>query len=126
MLGVSTSGYYAWRDRPPLARARADAVLSEKVIAIHERSRQTYGVLRIQAELRAEGLCCGNHRIARLMEAAGIEGCHRRKRQGITRREEFQPVAPDLVSGDFTVEAPNALWVADITYVPTWDGFLYL
>jgi putative transposase len=126
VLGVSTSGYYAWRDRPPSARAQANAALQERVETIHQASRQTYGVLRIQAELRAEGIRCGTHRLGRLMRLAGIEGCHRRKRHGTTQREESHPVAPDLVSRDFRAGAPNEIWVADITYVPTWDGFLYL
>jgi putative transposase len=126
VLGVSPSGYYAWRDREPSLRARADEALSEQIVTIHERSRQTYGVLRIQAELRVQGMRCGKRRIAQLMRAAGVVGCHRRKRLGLTVRDPSAPAAADLVSRRFLAEAPNRLWVADITYVPTWAGFLYL
>jgi putative transposase len=126
VLGVSPSGYWAWRKREPSVRAQADAALSERVIAIHTQSRQTYGVLRIQAELRGDGVRCGTRRIARLMRAAGIVGCHRRKRMGITARDAAAAPAPDLVTRDFRASAPNRLWVADITDVATWAGFLYL
>lgn len=107
MPGVSPSGYWAWRKREPSQRVQADAAVSEKVIQIHQASRRTYGVLRIQAELRAEGMRCGNRRIARLMRAAGIQGCHRRKRRGTTQRDDARPVAPDLVSRAFQAAAPN-------------------
>jgi putative transposase len=126
VLGVSTSGYYARRSGAPSARAQQDAALSEQIVRIHAASRQTYGALRVHAELRAAGTRCGKKRVARLMRAAGIRGCHRRSDVSTTLREPARPAAPDLVARDFTAAAPNRLWVADITYVPTWVGFLYL
>ena len=126
MLEVSPSGYYAWREREPSERAKADAVLSARIRAIHARSRGTYGVPRIHAELVAEGRHVGRKRVARLMRAAGLAGVSRRKGTRTTRRDRDAGAAPDLVERDFSADAPDRLWVADITYVPTWVGFLYL
>ena len=126
LLGVSPSGYYAWVNRPPSARAVSDAALGAQIRAIHVRSRGTYGAPRIHAELRAEGVQCSRKRVARLLRNAGLHGCHRRKGVRTTRRNPDTAPAPDLVRRDFTAAAPNRLWVADITYVPTWMGFLYL
>jgi putative transposase len=126
VLGVSPSGYWAWRQRPPSERAQADAVLRERVVAIHEASRGTYGVPRVHAELAADGVRCGRKRVARLMRGAGIAGVHRRKFVVTTKRRPDVAPAPDLVSRTFRATAPDQLWVADITYVPTWAGFLYL
>jgi putative transposase len=126
VLGVSTSGYYAWCTRPASARAQADAALREQIRAIHERSRGTYGVPRIDAELAAQGVHVGRKRVARLMRAAGLAGVSRRKRWNTTRRDAAARPAPDLVDRNFTAAGPDQLWVADITYIPTWAGFLYL
>lgn len=126
LLGVSPSGYYAWRKRPPSARAQADALLSAEIRAIHERSRGTYGAPRVHAELRDCGVACARKRVARLLRIAGLHGCHRRNGPRTTRRSPNAAPAPDLVRRDFTAPAPDRLWVADITYVPTWMGFLYL
>jgi len=126
LLGVSASGYYAWQQRPPSARAQADAALTESIRAIHERSRETYGMPRIHAELTAEGRLVGRKRVARLMRAAGLEGISRRRRGRTTRRDRDARPAPDLVERNFSAGGPDELWVADITYVPTWAGFLYL
>jgi len=126
VLGVSPSGYYAWRSRPPSARAQADAALSGRLRAIHARSRGTYGVPRVQAELATEGTRVSRKRVARLMRAAGLVGVSRRKAFHTTVRDRDAHPAPDLVERDFTASAPDRLWVADITYVPTWAGFLYL
>jgi putative transposase len=126
VLGVSTSGYYAWAKRPPSARAVADRALSERIRAIHARSRGTYGAPRIHAELREEGVSCSRRRVARLLRAAELQGCHRRKGVRTTRRTPEMAPAPDLVKRDFAAVAPDRLWVADITFVPTWAGFLYL
>jgi putative transposase len=126
LLGVSRSGYYAWRTRPPSARACADQALSRQIQAVHERSRGTYGTPRIWAELRDTGVACSRKRVARLLRLAGRQGCHRRKGPSPPRRTPGTPPAPDLVRRDFTAVAPDRLWVADITYVPTWAGFLYL
>jgi putative transposase len=124
-LDVSASGYYAWSGREPSARATADAELTRRILVIHEESRATYGVPRVHAVLLAEGVRVGKKRVARLMKAAGLEGVSRRKKYRSTRDKDARP-APDLVDRKFIATAPNQLWVADITYVPTWNGFLYL
>jgi len=126
VLGVSTSGYYAWQTRPRSERARADAELSMRIQAIHERSRATYGAPRIHAELAEQGIRVGRKRVARLMEVAGIYGVSRRKWITTTTRDGDARPAPDLVERNFSALAPNQLWVSDITYIPTWTGFLYL
>ena len=126
VLGVSASGYYARLTRPPAARARADAELSARIAAIHQRSRATYGAPRIHAELAAEGLHVGCKRVARLMKAACLYGVSRRQWVTTTVRDRDARPAPDLVERNFVAAAPNRLWVADITYIPTWAGFLYL
>ena len=126
VLGVSRSGYYAWRARPASKRRLEDGELVGRVIEIHERSRGTYGAPRIHAELAYGGVRVGRKRIARLMRQARIEGVSRRRRTKTTQRSEHGRRAPDLVDRNFKADAPNQLWVADITYVPTWAGFLYL
>jgi putative transposase len=127
VLGVSKAGYYAWIRRPPSARAEADAALLARVRTIHATSRETYGSPRIHADLREAGERHGRKRIARLMRQAGLVGaCHRQGGPTTTRRDREARPAPDLVDRNFAAEAPNRLWVADITYVPTLAGFLYL
>ena len=125
-LAVSASGYYAWLKRPPCAQARADAELSTRITEIHHHSRATYGAPRIHAELREQGLRVGGKRVARLLRAAGLRGVSQRHWISTTVRERNARPAPDLVARNFTAAAPNRLWVADITYIPTWAGFLYL
>ena len=126
VLGVSPSGYYAWRERPLSMRARADVKLSAEIQAIHCESRGTYGVPRIHAELAERGIQVGRKRVARLMRGAGLQGVSRRNTFRTTVRDETARPAPDLVERHFTAAGPDQLWVADITYVPTWAGFLYL
>ncbi len=127
MLGVSKAGYYAWRHRPPSAHAVADVALLKRVRTVHANSRQTYGAPRVHADLRAQGERHGRKRIARLMRDAGLVGaCHRQGGPTTTRRDKEARPAPDLVDRNFTVSAPNQLWIADITYLPTAAGFLYL
>ena len=126
VLGVSPSGYYAWRKRPLSPRARADVELSAHIDAIHRASRGTYGTPRVHAELAALGIPIGRKRVARLMRALGVQGVSRRRWPRTTRRDPAQPPAPDLVARDFTAPGPDHLWVADITYIPTGAGFLYL
>jgi putative transposase len=126
VLEVSTSGYYAWRKRGRSPRAQEDAVLQARIEKIHERSGGTYGSPRIHAELAAEGMPVGCKRVALLMREAGLEGVSRRKGKKTTVRAEDARPAPDLVDRDFTATGPDQLWVADITYIPTWAGFLYL
>jgi putative transposase len=127
VLGVSRSGYYAWTKRGPSARACEDEKLTERIVLIHEGSRGTYGVPRIHAELRDEhDLRVGRKRIARLMRAEGLVGVSRRRGTRTTLPGETAHPIPDLVERDFNAGGPDRLWVADITYVPTWQGFLYL
>ena len=126
VLGVSPSGYWAWVERPPSERARADAELTERIRGIHRASRGTYGVPRVHAELRDDGIRCSRKRVARLMRAEGLEGIHRRRSARTTVQDRHTAPAPDLVERMFSATCPNALWVADITYVPTWAGFLYV
>ena len=125
VLAVSASGYYAWIRRPRSARALADAALTLKIRAAHSASKGTYGAPRIHAELIGQGVRIGKKRIARLMRAAGLAGVSRRRGVVTTWRDGGRQ-APDLVDRNFTADRPNVLWVADITYVPTWAGFLYL
>ena len=126
LLGVSTSGYYAWHGRAPSARADSDTALLKLIREIHRTSRETYGAPRIHAELIAEGHAVSRKRIARLMRNASLAGISRRKGTRTTVRDARARAAADLVERNFTAEAPDQLWVADITYIPTWAGFLYL
>jgi len=127
VLGVSASGYYAWRDRAPSARSLADAVLVERIRRVHADSHQTYGMPRVRAELVDQGTTVSRKRVARLMRIHGIRGISRRRGFVVTtRRDQGQSKAPDLVQRHFDADGPNQLWVADLTYVPTWAGFIYL
>jgi putative transposase len=126
MLGVSRSGYYDWRDRPPSGRSPQDATLTGKIREIHLRSRETYGSPRVHAELRDLGIRCGRRRVERLMRQAGLRGCLRGSRRGTTHRGKRAAPAEDLVKRDFRATAKDKIWVADITYVATEEGFLYL
>ena len=127
VLGVSASGFHAWRCRPSSAHAIADTALLKQIRTVHASSRETYGAPRVQAALKAGGEKHGRKRIARLMSAAGLVGASRR-RSGVTttRRDKEARSAPDLVDRNFVASRPNQLWVADITFVPTAGGFLYL
>jgi putative transposase len=125
VLGVSPSGYYAWRKRPLAPRARADVTLTAQIQVVHRASRGTYGAPRIHADLAAQGVRVGRKRVARLMRTVGLQGVSRRTFRTTVRDETARP-APDLVDRQFTAAGPDRLWVADITYVPTWAGFLYL
>ena len=126
VLGVSRSGYYEWRNRSPSRRCRQDATLTEKIREIHGRSRQTYGSPRVHAELRATGTRCSRKRVERLMREAGLRGCMRGRRKGTTRRAKGMAPAEDLVKRNFRATQADRVWVADITYLPTWEGYLYL
>ena len=126
VLDVSSSGYYAWRKRALSPRACADLALTAQIQVIHRESRGTYGAPRIHADLTAAGTHIGRKRVARLMRGAGVQGVSRRKPFQTTVRDETARPAPDLVDRQFTAAGPNQLWVADITYVPTAAGFLFL
>jgi putative transposase len=132
-LGVSPSGYYAWLERPASSRSVADTTLTATIQAIHATSRGTYGAPRVHAELTdPDGLYqvrCGRKRVARLMRLARIIGCHRRRARHTTIADPTAAPAEDLVKRAFApaaIEAPDRLYVADITYVRTWEGWLYL
>lgn len=126
-LGVSECGYYAWRKRPPSKRATADAALTSRIRAIHEMSDGTYGAPRIREELAdIDGLSVGTKRVARLMRRIGLQGVSGRAYVTTTVRNEKVRPAPDLVDREFEANEPDQLWVADITYVPTWAGFFFL
>jgi putative transposase len=126
LLGVSKSGYYAWRNRLPSERSRLDAVLSEKIGMIHPNSRATYGAPRVHAELGAIGIRCSRKRVARLMRQENLRGCLRGRRMKTTHRLALRQAAPDLVERNFSSQQPDRLWVADITYVRSREGFVYL
>src|SRR4051812_18579417 len=128
VLSVSRSGYYDWKDRPSSKRSQQDAALTERIHEIHHRSRATYGYPRVHAELRAIGIRSSRKRVARLMRKAGLKGClrGRRRKRTTTRRDGSAMPAPDLLRRNFASVAPDRLWVADITYIKTEEGFLYL
>jgi putative transposase len=126
-LGVSKSGFYAWRSRPPSKRALADAQLGVTIRQIHTMSRGTYGVPRVDAELvEVHALRCGRKRVARLMRAAGLVGVCRRRRVRTTQRDLAAIPSDDLVQRAFSATGPDRVWVADITYLPAWQSFLCL
>ena len=120
VLQVSASGYYTWRDRPPCQRVIDNAVLTERIRAVHAASDATYGMPRVRAELIDQGVAVSRQRVARLMRAAHIRGVSRRRAFVVTtQRDKDKQAAPDLVKREFKAQAPNQLWVADMTYVPT-------
>ncbi len=127
VLQVSTSGYYDWRDRPPSRRDLDDAYLANEVVDIHTASHGTYGVRRVHAELRlGRGVRTGRKRIERLMRCTHRAGVDRRKRRGCTRRDPSEQPSSDLVQRDFRPQAPDRLYVADITQHRTTQGWYYL
>ncbi len=127
VLGVSASGFYAWRDRPLSARAQANRELTDRIRGLHAASDETYGMPRIRADLKDAGIVASRKRIARLMRHAQLRGVSRRRGFVVTtERNPTHRPAPDLVKRKFVASAPNQLWVADMTFVPTWAGFIYL
>jgi putative transposase len=127
LFGVSRSGYYQWAANRPSARAREDAELIARIVAIHKAHRRVYGSPRIHAELRmAHGIRVGRKRVERLMRKAKISGMVPRKQGRTTISVPGVRVADDLVERQFRPDGPNQLWVADITYLRTWEGWLYL
>jgi putative transposase len=127
VLKVSASGYYAWLDRPPCKRTIEDAVMVERIRAIHAESDATYGMPRVRAELIDQGVTISGKRVARLMRANAIRGVSRRRGFVVTtQRDQRHRPAPDLVKREFVADGANQLWVADMTYVPTWAGFIFL
>ena len=126
VLAVARSAYYTWARRGVSARATADEALAAQIAAAHARSRRTYGAPRIHAEFRAGGVRCARKRVARLMRTMGLVGCHRRRRTRTTVADPTRAPALNLVARDFTAAAPDRLWIGDITFVPTREGWLSL
>lgn len=126
VLAVSESGYYAWRKRAPSQRQRDNERLTEQICQAYEQGRQVYGSPRIHAELRAQGIVCGKHRVERLMRQAGLRAIQKRRRVCTTDSQHSDPVAPNLLQRDFTAPAPNRKWLTDITAIWTAEGWLYL
>ena len=126
VLDVSRSGYYAWRERPPSAREMANQRLLGEIKAVHERSRRRYGGPRIYQALLQLEIRCSRKRVARLMRQHGIRAKGRRRRKVTTDSQPDRPSAPNRLAQDFTAKAPNQKWCADITYVATREGWLYL
>ena len=140
VLQVSPSGYYAWRDRPESARRRANRGLTTRIKVEHARSRKTYGRRRIHARLRAQGVICSPNRVSRLMRQAGLWAHTRRRFRPTTDSKHGFPVAPNRLlststsqlgestrpTRNFTVSDMNQVWLSDITYLPSDEGWLYL
>lgn len=125
-FAVSRSGFYAWQERPPSARALEDERLKVAISAAHVRTRETYGAKRLQTELKAEGVEVSRDRIARLRRELGIFCKQKRKFKATTPSQHDLPVAENLLGQCFQAAAPNEVWHTDITYVPTGEGWLYL
>lgn len=125
-LNVSSSGYYAWRNRKPGQRAEANARLLEHIQRLHVQNRESYGAVRLWQALRREGESCGRHRVRQLRRAHGIEA--KRRQRHVRTRGAYQrvPASPNLLAWPFASTKPDAVWVADITFVPTRAGWLYL
>lgn len=126
VLGVSESGYYAWRDRPLSPRAQENARLEVEIRAAHHRTRETCGPERLQSDLADHGINVGVDRIKRIRRKLGLRCKQKRKFKATTDSRHNLPVAPNLLDRNFAVAAPNQAWVSDITYIPTGEGWLYL
>lgn len=126
VLGVSRSGYYAWRNRPLSRRACDNRDLGEKIQQFYTRSRGTYGSPRIWADLQAMGMSCSRKRVAKLMRYLGLRSKSRGRYKYGRRGRRVSNIAPNLLARDFSAQQPNQKWVADISYIPTAEGWLYL
>ena len=126
VLEVSRSGYYAWSKRPEPARAKSDAQLKAQIAAVHEKSRSTYGSPRVHAALRGKGVRVGKKRVERLMREDGIKARQKRRFRRTTDSNHTHPIAPNVLDRNFTVTAPNKVWVTDVTYIATDEGWMYL
>jgi len=126
VLEVSRSGYYAWRGRPPSEREMANQALYKQIKAVYNQTHGTYGSPRIYQELKKQGVTCSENRVARLMRLRGLQARQAKAYRTTTRRNRADPVAPNVLKRDFVAERPNEKWVADITYIATEEGWLYL
>jgi transposase InsO family protein len=125
-LSVSASGFYAWRKRPPSVREMANQELFKKIETVYNDNHGVYGSPRIYHELRAQGVVCSENRVARVMRLRGLRAKQSKRFKTTTRRNKAHPVAPNLLKRDFTAERPDQKWLADITYIGTMEGWLYL
>jgi putative transposase len=126
MLGVSSSGYYAWRKRPPSKREMANRELYKKIEVVYNENHKVYGSPRIYRALKKQGVVCSKNRVARLMRLRGLRAQHTKRFKVTTKRNKAHPVAPNLLNRDFEANRPNQKWLADITYILTLEGWLYL
>jgi len=126
LLEVSRSGYYAWRRRSKSKRELANEALLIQIKESYQNARRVYGSPRITADLRESGVLCGRNRVARLMRLGGIRAMTKRRYQVTTDSRHKLPISPNLVARNFTISTPNTVWVADITYIRTKEGWLYL
>ena len=126
LLQVSKSGYYAWRTRPESKRSKTDRELIPIIKRLHSESGGVYGSPKIQSDLKGEGYLCGRRKVARLMRLSGLRGCPKKRFKVTTKRDPSHPVARNLLKQNFTIKQPNQCWVADITYIPTNQGWLFL
>jgi len=126
VLRVSRSGYYDWRSRKPSRRAKENAVLRNELVRIHQQSRETYGGRKLWQELLARGYRCGRHRAERLRRDCGLESRRRKRFKRAYEAKKTAPPAPNLLEQRFVADAPDQVWVGDITFVPTRNGWLYL
>jgi len=126
VMEVSRSGYYAWIKRPESSRKIQDRELVKEIRKVHKISRGTYGSPRITRALKKKGIVCGKNRVARLMHDNGITGKTKRKYKATTNSKHNYPVAENLINQNFNIDRPNQIWAADITYIPTDEGWLYL
>ena len=126
VLQVSASGYYAWRKRPVSAREMANQQLGQEIKTVYENNHGTYGSPRVYRELRAAGTLCSKNRVARLMHSAGLRAKQNRRYRNTSRRNSGHAAAPNRLQRDFGASRPNHKWLADITYIPTGEGWLYL
>lgn len=125
-LEISRSGYYAWLERKDSPKKRADQMLAKQIMMIFERSRLTYGSPRITAQLHRKGYCCGKNRVARLMRLNQLQARKQKKYKATTNSKHRYPVASNLLQQNFVSHKPNTIWLADISYIPTQEGWLYL
>lgn len=125
-LSVSSSGYYAWKKRVPSRRAQEDKVLLREITAIHKNSRETYGSPRVLDVLKEKSFAIGRRRVARLMRENGIFGTSPRPYKPTTDSKHSLAIADNILNREFSVDSPDKVWAADITYVRTWEGWLYL
>lgn len=126
ILEISRSGFYAWLKRKPSERSKSDARMTELIREVHKSSREVYGAPRVHEALKAGGVECGRNRTARLMREDGLQSKTKKKFKATTNSKHSHPVAPNLLGQDFKAQLPNTIWISDITYIWTDEGWLYL